>query len=131
MVGRGAANGGDDGVVVRVGVVWVVDCWVVAIVLYRSPGDANVGFAEICWTGGLQFAGVVLLVGPADAVVVVGLAATDHRGVSRGLGKRYLPLVARLWSFGVSQDFGTFQGAAAPEACGGGAGDVVHLLAGG
>lgn len=131
MVGRGAANGGDNGVVVRVGVMWMVDSCVVTVVVQRSPGDANVRFAEICWTGRFQFARVVLLVGPVDPVVVVGLTATDHWGVRWGFGKRYLPFVARLCSFGVPKDFRAFQGAAAPKACGGGAGDVVHLLAGG
>lgn len=131
MAGRGAAEGSDDGVVVRVGVMRMVHCRVVSVVFWRSSGDADVGFAHITGTGRLKLAGVILLGGPAGAVVVVvALMATDHGGIVRGLGKSDLPPVAHLGGLGVTEDFGAFQGAVGPKARGGGAGGVVHVLAG-
>lgn len=131
MTGRGAAESRDDGVVVRVGVMWMVHGWVGSVVFRRSSGDADVRFAHIAGTRGLQPAGVILLRWPAGAVVVVvALMATDHRGIAGGLGKSDLPPVAHLGGLGVSEDFGAFQGAVGPKACGGGAGGVVHVLAG-
>lgn len=116
---------------VRVGVVWVVHCWVVAIVLRGSSGDADIRFTDISGTRRLKLASVILLRGPAGAVVViVALIATYHQGISRRLGKRDLPLVAHLRGLGVTQDFRAFQGAVGRKACGGGAGDVIHVLAG-
>lgn len=130
MVGRGAAEGGDDGVVVRVGVVWVVYCCVVAILRWSS-GDADIGFTDIPGTWGLKLASVVLLRDPAGPIVViVAFITAYHCGVSRRLGKSDLPLVTHVGGLGVAEDFGAFQGAVAPKACGGGAGDVIHLLAG-
>lgn len=128
---RGAAESSDDGVVVGVGVMRVVHRRVVAVVFRGSPGDADVRLADIAGTRGLKPAGVVLLGGPARAiVVVVALVAADHGGVVGRLGKRDLSPVAHLGGLGVAEDFGAFQGAAGPEACGGRAGGVVHLLAG-
>lgn len=129
--GGGAAESGDDGVVVRVGVMRVVHCRVVTVVFGRSSGDADVRFAHIGGTGRLTPAGVVLLRRPARAVVVVvALMATDHRRVVGGPGEGHLPPVAQLGGLGVTEDFGAFQGAVGPEACGGGAGGVIHVLAG-
>lgn len=133
VAGRGAAERGDDGVVVRVGVVWVVRGRVVSVVFWRSSGDADVGLAHVAGTGGLEPAGVVLLRRPAGAVVVVvaaAVVATDHGGIVRGLGKSDLPPVAHLGGFGVPEDLGAFQGAGGAVAGGAGAGGVVHVLAG-
>lgn len=131
VAGRGAAERGDDGVVVGVGVVRVVHRRVVAVVLRRSSGDADVRFADVAGARGLELAGVVLLGRPAGAVVVVvALVATGHRGVVGRLGKGDLPPVAHLGGLGVAEDLGAFQGAVGQEARGGRAGGVVHLLAG-
>lgn len=132
MAGRGAAERGDDGVVVRVGVVWVVHGRVVPVVFWRSSGDADVGLAHIAGTGGLEPAGVVLLRRPAGAVVVVvaAVVATDHRGIVWGLGKSDLPPVAHLGGLGVPEDLGASQGTGGAVASGGGTGGVVHVLAG-
>lgn len=130
--GRGAAESGDDGVVVRVGVMRMVHGWVVSVVFWRSSGDADVRFAHITGTGRLTPAGVVLLRRPAGAVVViVALVATDHRRIVRGLGERHLPPVAHLGGLGVTEDFGASQGAVGPKARGGGAAGVIYVLAGG
>lgn len=131
MIRRGAAEGGDDGVVVRVGVVWVVHRRVVAVVFRGSSGDADIGFTDISGKRRLKLASVILLRGPAGAVVVVGpLSATYPWGISRRLGESDLPFVAHLGGLGVAQDFRAFQGAVGREACRTRAGDVVHLLAG-
>lgn len=131
VTGRGAAESSDDGVVVRVGVMWMVHCWVVSVVFWRSSGDADVRFAHITGTRRLKLAGVILLRRPAGAVVViVALMATDHRGIVWGLGKSDLPPVAHLGGLGVTEDFGAFQRAVGAKACGGGAGGVIHMLAG-
>lgn len=109
MTRRGAAESGDNGVVVRVGVVWVVHCWVVAVVFWGSSGDADVRFTHISRTGRLKLASVILLRGPAGAVVIiVALVATYRWGISRCLGKSDLPLVAHLGGPGVAQDFRAF-----------------------
>lgn len=79
MIRRGAAEGGDDGVVVRVGVVWVVHCWVVAVVLWGSSGDADVGFTDIPGTRRLELASVIVLRGPAGAIVVVVALVATYR----------------------------------------------------
>lgn len=132
MVRRGAAESGDDGVVVRVGVVRVVHCWMVAIVLGRWFSDADIRFTDIPWIRGLKLAGVILLRGSAGPVVVhAALIAACDRGVSWRLGKSHLPLVACLGRLGVPQDFWAFQGAVAHKACGSRAGDIIDLLAGG
>lgn len=129
MVRRGAAEGGDDGVVVRVGVVWVVDRWVVAVVLWGGSGDADLRFADIARTGRLKLASVILLKGPAGAVVVVvALVAACHWGIGGCLGEGDLPLVAHLRSLGVAQDLRAFQGAVGHKACGSRAGGVVQLV---
>lgn len=128
---RGAAEGGDDGVVVGVGVMRVVHRWVVSVVFRRSSGDADVRFADITGTRGLKLAGVILLRRPSGVVVVVALVAPDHRGIVRRLGKSDLPPVAHLGGLGVAEDFRAFQGAVGHKARGGGAGGVIHLLAGG
>lgn len=131
MAGRGAADGGDDGVVVRVWMVRVVHCGVVPVVLRRRLGDADFRFAYVAGTRRLEPARVVLFGNPVDAVVVAGaLAAAYHRGVRGSLGERDLPLVAHLGGLGVAQDFGALQGAVGREARGSRAGDVIHLLAG-
>lgn len=131
MTRRGAAESGDDGVVVRVGVVWVVHCWVVAVVFWGCSGDADIRFTDISRTRRFKLASVILLRGPAGAVVViVALVATYHRGISRRLGKSDLPLVAHLGGLGVAQDFRAFQGAVGCKACGGRASDTIHLFAG-
>lgn len=131
MIRRGAAEGGDDGVVVRVGVVWVVHCRVVAVVFWGSSGDADFRFTDISRTRRLKLASVILLRDPAGAVVViVALVATYHWRISRRLGKSDLPLVAHLGGLGVAQDFRAFQGAVGRKACGSRAGGVIHLLAG-
>lgn len=131
MTRRGAAEGGDDGVVVRIRVVWVVHWWVVAVVFWGSSGDADVRFTDISGTRRLKLASVILLGGSAGAVVViVALVAAYHWGISGRLGKSDLPLVAHLGGPGVAQDFRAPQGAAGPKACGSRAGDVIHLLAG-
>lgn len=115
--GRGTAESGDDGVVVRVGVMWMVHSWVVSVVFRRSSGDADVRSAHIAGTGGLKLAGVILLRRTTGAVVVVvALVATDHRGIVRGLGEGDLPPVAHLGCLGVTEDFWAFQGAVGPEA---------------
>lgn len=107
-------------------------CWVMAVVLRRSSGDADVRFTYIPGTGGLKLASVILLGGAAGPIVViVALSAPNRRGVSGRLGERDLPLVAHLRGPGVAQDLGAFQCAAGHKARGGGAGDVIHLLAGG
>lgn len=132
MAGRGAAEGGDDGVVVWVGVVRVVHSWVVAIVLWGSFSDVDFRFTHITKTQRLKLASVILLRSSDDPVVViVPLVAADHWGISEGLGKCDLPPVAHLWGPGVSQDFGALQRTVTHKARGGRAGDVVHLLAGG
>lgn len=133
MTGRGAAESGDDGVVVRVGMMWVVRCRLVPVVFRRSSGDADVRLAHVTGTGRLQPAGVILLRRPAGAaaVVVVALVATGHRGIVGGLGKSDLPPVAHLGGLGVTEDFGAFQGAGGAVACRGGTGGVIHVLAGG
>lgn len=132
MVRRGAAESGDDGVVVRVWVVRVVHCWMVPIVLGRCSGDVDIGFTDIPGTRGLKLASVILLRGSAGPVVVqVALTAAYHWGVSWCLGKSYLPLVAHLRGPGVSQDFWAFQGAVAHKALGSRTGDILDLLAGG
>lgn len=132
MTGRGGAEGGNDGVVVRIGVVRVVHRKVVAVVFWGSSGDADVGLADVSGGRRLQLASVILLGGPAGAVVVVvALVAADHRGLGRRLGERDLPLVARLGRLGVAQDLWALQSAVGRKAHGSGAGDVVHLLAGG
>lgn len=103
MIRRRAAESGDDGVVVRVGVVWVVHCRVVTVVFWRSSGDADIRFAHISGTRRLKLAWVILLRGPADAIVViVALIAANHRGIRRCLGKSDLPLVAQLGGLGVA-----------------------------
>lgn len=131
MIWRGAAEGGDDGVVVRVGVVWVVHCRVVPVVFRGSSGDADLRFTDISGTRRLKLASVVLLRGPAGAVVViVALIATYHRGVGGRLGKSDLPLVAHLGGLGVAQDFRAFQGAVGCKAHRRGAGDIIHMLGG-
>lgn len=131
MVRRGAPEGGDDGVVVRVGVVWVMHCWMVSVVLRGSSGDADVRFTDIPGTGGLKLASMILLRdSAATVVVVVAFIAAYHWGLGRCLSKCYLPLVAHLGGPRVSQDFGAFQGTVAHEAHGSGAGDIFHLLAG-
>lgn len=131
MIGRGAAEGGDDGVVVRVGVLWVVHSLVVAIVFWGSSGDADFRFTDVSRTGRLKLASVVLLRCTAEAVVViVALIATNHWGLSRRLGKSDLPLVGHLGGLGVAQDFRAFQGAAGGKALGSRAGSIIHLLAG-
>lgn len=117
VTGRGAAEGRDDGVVVRVGVMWMVHCWVVSVVFWRGSGDADVRFAHISGTRRLKPAGVILLRRPAGAVVVVvALLATGHRRIVRGLGKSDLPPVAHLGGLGVTEDFGAFQGDAGAKA---------------
>lgn len=130
MTGRGAAECSDDGVVVRVGVMWVVHCWVVSVVFWRSSGDADVRFTHISRARRLKFAGVILRSTAGAVVVIVALVATDHRGVVRGLGKSDLPPVAHLGGLGVAEDFRAFQGAVGHESGGGGAAGVIHLLAG-
>lgn len=111
--------------------VWVVHCWVVAIVFRGSSGDADIRFTDISGTRRLKLASVILLRGTTGAVVVVvALVATRPRGISRRLGERDLPLVAHLRGLGVTQDFRAFQGAVGRKARGGGAGDVIHVLAG-
>lgn len=131
MVGRGAADGGDYGVVMRVWMVWVVYSCVVAVVLRWSSSNADIRFTDIPGTGGLKLANVVLLRGPAGPIVViVAFITAYHWGLSRRLGKSDLPLVAHLRGLGVAKDFGAFQGAVASESCGGWAGDVIHLLVG-
>ncbi len=130
MIRRGAAEGGDDGVVVRVGVVWVVHCWVVAVVFWGSSGDADFRFTDISRTRRLKLPSMILLRDPAGAVVViVALIATYHWGVSRRLGKSDLPLVAHLGGLGVAQDFRAFQSAVGHKTCGSRASGVIHLLA--
>lgn len=132
MVRRGAAESGDDGVVVRVGVVWVVHCRMVPVVLGWCSGDVDIRFTDVPGTRGLKLAGVILLWGSAGPVVVhAALIAAYHRGVTWCLGKSYLPLVAHLRGPGVSQDFWAFQGAVARHACGSRTGDILNLLAGG
>lgn len=131
MIGRGAAECGDDGVVVRVGMLWVVHSLVVAVVFWGSPGDADFRFTDVSRTGRLKLASVVLLRRTAEAVVViVALIATNHWGLSRRLGKSDLPLVGHLGGLGVAQDFRAFQGAAGGKALGSRAGSIIHLLAG-
>lgn len=110
--------------------VWVVHCWVVAIVLRRSFGDADFRFAYIPRTRGLKLACVILFRDAAGPVVTVALIAAYHWGVSRSLGKSDLPLVAHLGGLGVTQNFRALQGAVCHKACGSRAGDVIHLLAG-
>lgn len=131
MVGRGAAEGGDDGVVVGVGVVRVVHCGVVPVVFGRSSGDADVGLAYVRWTRRLELACVVLLWVAASAVVVVALVAADERRVAGRLGEGHLPLVAQLGRLGVAQHLRALQGAVGGVAQRARAGGVVHLLAGG
>lgn len=132
MVGRGAPERGDDGVVVGVGVVRVVHCWVMAVILQGSFGDADVRFTDIRGTRGLRFASVILLRGPAGAVVVtVPVITACHRGISWRLGKSDLSLVAHLGGLGVAQDIGAFQGAIARKAGRSRAADIVRLLVGG
>lgn len=132
MIGRGASEGGDDGVVVRVGVVRVVHGRVVPVVLSRSSGDADLGPAHVAGTGRLEPASVVLLGGPRHAVVVVValVAANDGRIVGR-FGEGDLPLVAQLRGLGVAEDLGALQGAAGHKAHRARTGGVVRLLAGG
>lgn len=131
MTRRGAAKGGDDGVVVRVGMVWVVHWWVVAVVFWGSSGDADIRFTDIPGTGRLKLASVIQLRGPAGAIVViVALIAANHWGIRRCFGKSDLPLVAHLGGLGVAQDFRAFQGAAGCKAHGSRAGDVIRLAAG-
>lgn len=109
MTGRGAAEGGDNGVVVRVGVVWVMHCRVVAVVFGGSSSDADIRFTDISGTGRLKLASMILLRGPAGAIVViVALIATNHGGISRCLGKRHFPLVAHLGGLGVAENFRAF-----------------------
>lgn len=131
MIRRGAAESGDDGVVVGVGVVWVVHWWVVAVVFWGSSGDADIRFTDISRTRSFKLASVILLRCSAGAVVViVALNAAYHWGISRHLGKSDLPLVADLGGLGVAQDFRALHGAVGRKACGSRAGDVIHLLAG-
>lgn len=109
MTGRGAAESGDNGVVVRVGVVWVMHCRVVAVVFGGSSGDADIRFTDISGTGRLKLASMILLGGPAGAIVViVALIATNHGGISRSLGERHFPLVAHLGGLGVAENFRAF-----------------------
>lgn len=69
----------------------------VTVVFWGGSGDADIRFTDISGTGRLKLAGVVLLRGSAGAVVViVALIATNHWGISGGLGKSDLPLVAHL-----------------------------------
>lgn len=132
MTRRGAAESGDDGVVMRVGVVRVVHWLVVTVVFWRSPGDADFRFTEISGIRRLKLASVILLRGPADAIVViVAFIATYHWRISRHLSESDLPLLAHLGGLGVAQDFRALQGAVGCKACGRRAGDVIHLLAGG
>lgn len=131
MTGRGAAKCGNNGVVMRVWVVRVVYCCMVAVVLRWSSSNADIRFTDISRTGGLKLARMVLLRGPAGPVVVIiAFITTCHWGLSRCLGKSDLPLVTHLRGLGVAKDFWAFQGAVTPKACGGGAGDVIHLLVG-
>lgn len=103
----------------------------VPVVFWGSSGDADFWFADISGTRRLKLASVILLRGPAGAVVViVALIATYHWGVTRRLGKSDLPLVAHLRGLGVAQDFRAFQGAVGCKAHGSRAGDIIHVLAG-
>lgn len=132
MIRRRAAEGGDDGVVVRVGVVRVVHRRVVAVVFGRSSGNADIRFTNISGTRGLKPACVILLRGPDSAVVVTdAIVAANHGRIRRCFGKGDLSFVAQLRGPGVAEDFGAFQGAVGDEARGPGAGGVVRLLAGG
>lgn len=132
VIGRGASEGGDDGVVVRVGVVRVVHGRVVAVVFRRSSGDADVRLADVAGTRRLEPASVVLLGGPEHAVVVVvALVAANHGRIVGRFGEGDLPLVAHVGGLGVAQNLGAFQGAAGHKAHGARAGGVVRLLAGG
>lgn len=132
MTGRGASEGGDDGVVVRVGVVRVVHGRVVPVVFRRSSGDADLRPAHVAGTWGLEPASMVLLGGPHHTVVVVValVAANDGRVVGR-FGEGNLPLVAHLGGLGVAENLGAFQSAAGHKAHGARTGGVVRLLAGG
>lgn len=132
MARRGTAEGGDNGIVVRVGVVWVVRCWMVAVVLRRSFSDADVRFTDIPRTWGFKLASVIVFRGSTHSIVViVGLIAACYWGVTWRLGKCHLPLVAHLGGLGVAQDFGAFQNAVGGKAGRRGTGDVFYLLAGG
>lgn len=65
---------------VGVGVVWVVYCWVVAVVFRWGSGDADFRFTDIPGTRGLKPASVILFrrsVGPI--VVTVAFVAANHR----------------------------------------------------
>lgn len=135
MTRRGAAERGDEGVVVRVGVVWVVHCCVVhccvvAIVFWWSSGDADFRFTNISRTRGLKLARMILLRGPVDAIVVIdAFIATNYGGIGRRLSKSDLPLVAHLRGLGVAQNFRAFQCAVAHEAYGSRAGGIIYLFA--
>lgn len=111
--------------------MWVVHCWVVTIVFSRSSGDTDIWFTDISGTWRLKLANVVLLRGPAGAVVVIGaLQAPNHGGITRGLGKSDLPLVAHLRGLGMAENFRAFQGTVGHKVCGSVARGVIHLLAG-
>lgn len=132
MVGRSASEGGDDGVVVRVGVVRVVHGRVVPIVFRRSSGDADVRPAHVAGTRWLEPASVVLLRGPRHTVVVVvALVAANNGRIVGRFGEGHLPLVAHLRGLGVAENLRAFQGAAGHKAHGARTGGVVRLPAGG
>ena len=102
-----------------------------AVVLWRSSGDADIRLTYIPRTGWLKLASMILLGGPAGPVVViVALIAPCRWGVSRRLSKSDLPLVAHLGGLRVAQDFRAFQGAVGHKARGSGAGGVIQLLVG-
>lgn len=88
----------------------------VAVVFWRSSGDADFRFPDISGTRRLKLASMILLRGPAGAIVViVALIATNHGGIT--LGKSDLPLVAHLGGLGVAENFRAFQGTAGHKAC--------------
>lgn len=111
--------------------VWMVRCCVVAIVFWRSSGDADFRFTNISRTRRFKLARMILLREPVDAIVVIeAFIATNYRGIGRRLSKSDLPLVAHLRGLGMAQNFRAFQCAVAHKACGSGASGIIYLFAG-
>ena len=129
-IGRGTADGGDDGVVVGVGVGLVVHGRVVVVVvpvvpahLRVGPGHADPGTLPPR-AGGLHLPAVGQRLRGPGAVRPAGPG-----GLGGALGEGHLPLVPRLGGFGpcvAPQALGALQAEAERPRAGG----VVHLLGG-
>lgn len=97
----------------------------VAIVLGRRSGNADIWFTYIPRT-----ADMILVCGPTGPIVSVAVVASGHRRISGSFGERHLPLMARLWGLGVTQNIRALQDTVGDEASRSRAGDAVRLPAG-